>query len=331
MTCQHPPWLSATRLPRAAARLRLLFPWLLPLLLSLLLLARAETAVAAQPAPSPAPRAVLVTGASTGIGRLLTERLAAAGFWVFATARKPADLAALARIENVQALQLDVTQDSQVQAAVTAVQQAGRGLFALINNAGIVTVGTLAETAPEEFDRVMQVNVYGPVRVTRAFLPLLIASRGRVTTIGSISGTLSPRDLGAYSMSKHAVEAFTDSLSLELNPLGVQVSVIEPGNYASEIGRNASLRTGRVSRMTDRSHYKPPDEVAEAVLQFLQEATPKRRYLVVPNATEAERTISKAIEELVQLNEGHAYTYDRDALIRMLDAALLKARPRLRR
>lgn len=286
-------------------------------------------AVGAEQAVPNAPKAVLVTGASTGIGRRLTERLAAAGFWVFATARKPADLVTLARIPNVQPLPLDVTQESQVSAAVTAVQKAGRGLFALVNNAGILTLGTLADTTPEEFDRVMQVNVYGPVRVTRAFLPLIIESRGRITTIGSISGTLSPRDLGAYSMSKHAVEAFTDSLALQLAPVGVQVSVIEPGNYASEIGRNATLRTGLVTRMTDRSQYKPPDEVADAVLQFLQDPAPKRRYLVVPNAVEAERTIGKAIEELVQLNEGHAYTYDRDTLVRMLDAALMKARPRL--
>jgi hypothetical protein len=80
--------------------------------------------------------------------------------------------------------------------------------------------------------------------------------------------------------------------------------------------------------MTDRSQHKPPDEVAEAVLAFLREPAPKRRYLVVPNAAEAERTIGKAIEELVQLNEGHAYTYDRDALVRMLDVALRSARPR---
>ena len=157
-------------------------------------------------------KAVLVTGASTGIGRRISERLAAAGYYVFATARKPADLESLGRIPNIQPVPLDVTREDQVSAAVTTVQKSRRGLFALLNNAGIVTVVTFAETTPDAFDRVMQVNVDGLVRVTRAFLPLLVAARGRITTSGSISGTLSPRDLGAYSMRKHAMEAFTDSL-----------------------------------------------------------------------------------------------------------------------
>lgn len=281
---------------------------------------------AADPAPT---RAVLVTGASTGIGRRITERLAANGFWVYATARKDADLEALARIPNVQPLRMDVTQDADIAAAVATVTKAGRGLHGLVNNAGVAVVGSFADTTPEDFDWVMQVNAYGPYRVTRAFTPLLVESRGRITTIGSISGILSSRDLGVYSMSKHAVEAFTDSLAAQLAPAGVAVSVVEPGNYDSEIGRNAAARTGRTSRMTDRSQYKPPDEVADAVLQFLTEPSPKRRYMVVPNAAEAEVTIRKAIEELVQLNEGHAYTYDRDALVMMLDEALAKARPKV--
>jgi hypothetical protein len=88
-----------------------------------------------------------------------------------------------------------------------------------------------------------------------------------------------------------------------------------------------AARTGIASPLADRSKYKPPDEVAAAVLQFLTEPAPKRRYMVVPSPREAEVTIRKSIEELVQLNEGHAYTYDRDELVRMLDAALVKARP----
>lgn len=283
---------------------------------------------AAAPSSASPSRAVLVTGASTGIGRRITERLAANGFWVYATARKDADLEALSRIPNVQPLRMDVTRETEIAAAVEAVRQGGRGLYGLVNNAGVAIAAPFAETKAEDFDFVMQVNAYGPYRVTKAFTPLLVESKGRITTIGSISGILSTRDLGVYSMSKHAVEAFGDSLALQLAPAGVAVSIVEPGNYDSDIGKNAAARTGQAGRIGDRSQYKPPDEVADAVLQFLTEPAPKRRYMVVPNQREAEITIRKAVEELVQLNEGHAYTYDRDALVKMLDEALAKARPR---
>jgi NAD(P)-dependent dehydrogenase (short-subunit alcohol dehydrogenase family) len=294
----------------------------------------AGRAVAPPPAASTggnvtsAQRAVLVTGASTGIGRAITERLAGAGFHVYATARKDADLAELAKISNVQPIRLDVTNDEQIAAAVETVTKAGRGLYGLVNNAGIATVGSIADMKPEEFDLVMKTNAYGPYKVTRAFLPLLTASQGRITTTGSISGILSTRDLAAYSMSKHAIEAFTDSLAAQLEPSGLKVSVVEPGNYDSDIGRNAAARMGTESRMTDRSKYPPPTDVADAMLQFLTEPTPKRRYLVVPVPREAEITIRQAIGELVQLNEGQRFTYSRDELVQMLDAALANSRPR---
>jgi hypothetical protein len=111
-----------------------------------------------------------------------------------------------------------------------------------------------------------------------------------------------------------------------MEPQGVRVSIVEPGNYNSEIGNSAARRSG-VSRLTDRSLYKSPDDVAEAVMLALFEPEPKRRYVVVPNEYEGEITIRKAIQELVQLNERHAYTYGRDALVQMLDEALATARP----
>lgn len=286
----------------------------------------AGTATQAEPVPAESPKAVLVTGASTGIGRRITERLAADGYFVYAGARKDSDLEELNAIENVQALRLDVTKPEEITAAVEAVTAAGRGLHGLVNNAGVAITGPFSDTREEDFDFVMQVNVYGPYRVTKAFTPLIVAGKGRITTIGSISGILSARDLGVYSMSKHAVEAFADSLALQMEPQGVRVSIVEPGNYNSEIGSSAARRSG-VSRLSDRSLYKSPDEVAEAVKLALFEPEPKRRYMVVPNAYEGEITIRKAIQELVELNEGHAYTYERDALVQMLDEALATARP----
>lgn len=281
----------------------------------------------ADPPQGEAQKAVLVTGASTGIGRKITERLAADGYFVYAGARKDKDLEELNAIRNVQAIRVDVTKPDEIAAAVETISKAGRGLYGLVNNAGVAITGSFMDTKEEDFDFVMDVNAYGPYRVTKAFAPLIIAEKGRITTIGSISGILSARDLGVYSMSKHAIEAFADSLALQMEPLGVLVSVVEPGNYNSEIGKTAAARTGVVSRLTDRSQYKPPDEVAAAVERALFEPAPKRRYMVVPDQHEAEITIRKAIQELVQLNEGQAYTYDRDSLVKMLDEALATARP----
>ncbi len=277
---------------------------------------------AATPAEPEARKAVLVTGASTGIGRKITERLAAAGFFVFAGARKEADLKELDAIDNVDGVRLDVTKPEEIAAAVETVRKSGRGLYAVVNNAGVAIVGPALQTSDEDFDFIFEVNVYGPFRVTKAFAPLVIESRGRIVNIGSISGILSGKDLAAYSMSKHAIEAFTDSLAGEVAPLGVSVSVIEPGNYRSEIGNSAAKRAGVTNRMADRSQYKEPDEVADAVLRALTAPVPQRRYMVVPNQSEAERTIAKQIEELVQLNQNQPYAYDRKALVEMLEAAL---------
>jgi len=291
------------------------------------LILASSTLMAAETPTSEPTRAVLVTGASTGIGRYVTERLAAKGFFVYAGARKEADLASLNAIKNVQAIRLDVTKQEDVDTAVATITKAGRGLYGLVNNAGIATPGPFAGSSFEEIDLQMQVNVYGPVRMTKPFLPLLLESKGRITNIGSISGVLASKDLNAYSMSKHAMEAFTDSLAAELAPLGVIVNIVEPGNFNSEIGASAAKRTGQQTRFTDRSKYKQPDEVAAAVELALFEPTPKRRYMVTPDQGEAERTIRKQIEQLAQLNERQPYSYDRDALVKMLDEALKSSPP----
>lgn len=289
-------------------------------------------------AESPPPKSVLVTGASTGIGNKIAERLAADGYFVYATARKPEDLKALGAMKNVQALRLDVTHPEDIAAALETITKAGRGLYGLVNNAGIATVGSLADMKFEEYELVMDVNAAGPIRMIKAFEPLIIEQKGRIVNIGSISGILASPNLPAYSMSKHAIEALTDSLAGQLSEVGVRVSVIEPGNYNSAIGQNALARMGVDSpavRATgfaaraNRTDYKEPDDVAKAVEQALFEPEPKRRYMVVPNQDEAERTIRKQIEQLVQLNEGQPYGYERAALVKMLDEALAKARPQV--
>src|SRR5215472_2061720 len=304
---------------------------------ALLLLTTWPILASAEAAAPGVQRAILVTGASSGIGHKVTERLAADGYFVFAGARKPEDLKALGTLKNVQAVRLDVTRQNEIDAVADLITKSGRGLYGLVNNAGIGTVGTVADMRPEEFDLLMAVNLYGPYRMTRAVEPLIIAAKGRVINIGSISGIGFSSNLMAYSMSKHALEAFSESLVLQLKESGATASIIEPGNYNSEIAKNAIQRLGpdaqalrdKGYRLTaDRSQYKEPDEVADAVEKALFEPSPKHRYLVTPNQDEAEWAVSSLIGQLVQLNEGQPYTYSRDQLVKMLDDALTHARPR---
>lgn len=306
-----------------------------PIALALACLPAAHVTVQ-EPAERPA---VLVTGASSGIGRATAELLAAEGFHVYAGARSAEDLAALDALEHVTAVRLDVTKPAEIEAAVRTVREAGRGLFGLVNNAGVAVVGPLIELREEDLAFQFDVNVFGPYRVTKAFAPLLIESQGRVLTTGSISGTLTWPMGGPYTMSKHAVEAFSETLAMELEPFGVSSSVVDPGNYRSEISLNmrermlASGYTGEGSRYAgqmermfagsgDRTQYKEPDEVAQTFLRALTEETPRRRYLVVPDQDEADMTLRAAMARVVQLNGEQLYTRDREALIRMLDEAL---------
>jgi NAD(P)-dependent dehydrogenase (short-subunit alcohol dehydrogenase family) len=300
------------------------------ILVSLMLLAALPVAGNAVNIPAQKQKVILVTGASTGIGRKITERLAAHGYFVYAGARKETDLQALGAIPNVRAVRLDVTRPEDIDAAVESVTKGGRGLYGLVNNAGIYTEAPVIDTSPEEFDLVMKVNLYGPYRVTRAFAPMIKASHGRIVNIGSISGILNETGAGAYQMSKHALETFSATMAQELAAAGVLVSIVEPGSYKSEIVRNTMTRSGTLAQkdVDDWAKLKEPDEVAAAVESALSAPKPKLRYMVVPDAEQAQDTIRAQIEQLVQLNEGQPYTYDRAALIKMLDTALVGARPR---
>ena len=269
-------------------------------------------------------KVVLVTGAGTGIGRDVTERLSAAGHFVYAGVRRESDLGALKELRGVTALRFDVTRSDDIAAAFHAIERGGLGLYGLVNNAGVATYGTVADCNDDEFDLVMNVNVRGVYRVTRTFLPLIAACRGRVVMIGSISGILSEGSLSAYSMSKHAVEAFSDALSSEMEESGIGVSTIEPGTCNTQLSLNIASRIGADSRLPDLSACTGTSTVADAILSALFDATPRRRYLVA-NAAEVKQTIRKQIQQLVELNQDHVHTYSRHELIQMLDEGLAMA------
>ena len=283
-------------------------------------------------------KAILITGASTGIGRNMAETLAAEGHYVYAGARKQGDIDELSAIDNIQGIRLDVTVQEEINAAVETVRKEGRGLYGLINNAGVSVAGPLIELSEEDMQFQMDVNLFGPYRVTKAFAPMIIESKGRIITTGSIAGVLSGFFSGPYAMTKHAVEAYTDALAAEMQKFGVEVSVIEPGNYNSRISGSrierlvASGETGEGSLYEDeiremlgdprdRTRFKEPDEVSAAAVHALFDPKPKLRYLVVPNEEEARITMFVGIAKLLQMNESQPYTFDREELIQILDEA----------
>jgi len=304
------------------------------LLGSLALLPAMPTALAADAGDTAIQKAVLVTGASSGIGRNVAETLAANGYFVYAGARKQQDIDALNAIDNVQAIAIDVTIPEQINAAVQTVRAGGRGLYALINNAGVLITGPSLEVDVDRVERLFDVNVLGVYRVTQAFVPLLVESRGRILNMSSVAGNIGIPFLGAYAMSKHAIEAYTDVLAAEMQRFGVQVSEIAPGDYASNIWDGDIARARQAGVVAKDSPYaddyaawiemvasletKPPDEVAATVLQALAAATPARRYLVVPNDAEMAWVTGSAVQRLAELNANHAHSYSREELTALL-------------
>jgi NAD(P)-dependent dehydrogenase (short-subunit alcohol dehydrogenase family) len=285
-------------------------------------------------------KVILITGASSGIGRHATETLAAEGYFVYAGARKQKDLDALNVIPNVQAIRLDVTRQDEVDAAVETVREGGRGLHGLVNNAGVSSGGPLIEQSETDIRWLFDVNVFGVFKVTQAFAPLIIESKGRIVTIGSISGIGTWVGGGDYTMSKHAIEAFSDTLALEMERFGVKASVIQPGNYKSDIVKSELARKGEVTEEQknspyyedvykidsdtpiDRSQYKDPDEVTAAIRHAMFDPNPKLRYMVVPNRSEAHWTIDAGIRRVAQRNERQEHAFSREELIEMLDSAI---------
>jgi NAD(P)-dependent dehydrogenase (short-subunit alcohol dehydrogenase family) len=286
-----------------------------------------------------AQKAVLVTGASSGIGLRIAETLASHGYYVYAGARKTADLKRLDALENISSVQLDVTRQADIDAAVEFVRDQGRGLWGVVNNAGIVALAPLAGDSLDEIRFTFEVNVFGPMRINQAFLPLLIESQGRTTTIGSISGYIADSEDGGYSSSKFAIEGYIDSLAIELKDSGVHVSVVSPGGYKSQIrakmldqmlaaaGAGAielseQQRDELVRTEMGNSALKEPDEVADVVLELMSSSAPRQRYMVVPNAKEAALTMQASMRRLLQLNQGQPYSYNREQLIELIDQLL---------
>lgn len=254
---------------------------------------------------APKSRPVLVTGASSGIGRATVELLSSAGHPIFAGARNAQDMETLGRLANVIPLRLDVTRQADVDQATTKIREALGGLYGLVNCAGIGNLGPLAEMSLDEIHQVLDVNFDGVHRMVRAMFPLLRESRGRVVNISSVGGFLVESFLGPYNISKHALEAYSDILREEVAPLGIRVITIEPGAFQSRIydkgltrfadewkrkwSGSDSVYREKVLQLIAyleqpevrfRKNYPLPVPVAKAIENALFADEPKSRYLV---------------------------------------------------
>jgi NAD(P)-dependent dehydrogenase (short-subunit alcohol dehydrogenase family) len=246
---------------------------------------------------------VLITGASTGIGEATALRLQRAGFRVFAGVRKPEDGERLAAQGVTVVHPLDVTKADDIAAARRTVEEAlgGEPLRGIVNNAGIGIGGPLEALDLDDFRRTIEVNTTGQLAVTKAFLPLLRKSGGRVVNMSSIGGRVAQPFAGPYIASKFALEGITDVLRVELLEWGIDVIAIEPGTIATPIWEKSSReadevlaklspelrelygkRLAKMAKVLERQTKRgvSPDKVADAVEKALSSSHPRTRYLV---------------------------------------------------
>jgi NAD(P)-dependent dehydrogenase (short-subunit alcohol dehydrogenase family) len=246
---------------------------------------------------------IVVTGASTGIGRATAARLAGLGFDVFAGVRSDEDGAAL-RAAGLRPLRIDVTDHATLAVAADEVGAyvGDAGLAGLVNNAGIAVSGPVEFIPIDDWRRQLEVNVIGQVAAIQAFLPLLRGGRGRIVNVSSIGGRIALPLVGPYAASKFALEGLSDTLRRELRDQGVEVVVIEPGGVKTPIwdkglseadkveaamppeahtlygGMVAALRK-QVERIATETGIEP-EQVAEAIAKALTADRPRTRYLV---------------------------------------------------
>jgi NAD(P)-dependent dehydrogenase (short-subunit alcohol dehydrogenase family) len=248
------------------------------------------------------PTAVVVSGASSGIGAATAALLARDGYVVFAGIRNEADAVTLAAAHpNIRPLELDVADGASVRRALDAVVTAGCALRGVVSNAGIAISGPLEHLPIDELRRQFEVNVFGALALAQAALPHLPPGHGRIVFVGSISGRLAMPYLGPYSASKFALRALSDALRVELAPTGIGVSLIEPGSVRTPIwqkGRAAKDGIMATLDATPRAHYHgametvlaqtaseertgmPVEFVARAIAHAITSPKPRAQYLL---------------------------------------------------
>jgi len=250
----------------------------------------------------PAESVILVTGCSSGIGRATVLEAAARGHRVFATARNRADLVDLERRDRVEVLRLDVTEPDSIRQAIEAALARTARLDGLVNNAGYGQYGAIEEVTPDEWRAQFEVNFFGTIAVTQAVLPAMRrARRGTIVNVSSVAGRVPIPFAAPYCASKHALEAASDALRVELWPFGIRVVLVEPGPIASRFGEHARAlvapflsRPGpyrEVYALAEKAMdgdfqrgQRPAEAVARVVVEAIESPNPRPRYRIGPMA-----------------------------------------------
>ncbi|MFC6158342.1 SDR family NAD(P)-dependent oxidoreductase [Kribbella jiaozuonensis] len=244
-------------------------------------------------------RAVLVTGSTGGIGTATVRLLRSRGFTVYAGARGPAEFE-----PGVRMVPLDVADPESVAAAAKRVAGEVDGLWAVINNAGVIVQGPLELVPADEWRRQLEVNTLGPASVVREFLPLVRAGHGRIVNVSAATGRVAMPLLGALSASKAGLEALSNALRLELAAWKIPVVVIEPGTTETEIFARAGAAADAAMQQADRDRvglyqahlaayekamgrFKPGpvEKVAEVIVRAVESRRPRRRYAIAEART----------------------------------------------
>lgn len=251
---------------------------------------------------APTVHAILVSGASSGIGEATVLAAARAGMRVYAGVRAPADAERVAALDaNVRAVQLDVTDAVSIDAAVGVVRADGVALTGLVNNAGVALGGPIESLSLDALRAQFEVNCFGAIALTQAALPLLRLQPSRIVFVGSISGRLAVPYLAAYSASKFALRAFADALRIELKPSAIDVCLIEPGSVATPIwSKGRAMRDAMLARLSANgpAYYRdaienlvratqgeersglPPGVIADAIAHALTDRKPKAHRII---------------------------------------------------
>jgi NAD(P)-dependent dehydrogenase (short-subunit alcohol dehydrogenase family) len=233
---------------------------------------------------------VLITGATSGIGKATAELLAARGYRVFGTSRDPTGKKA----RGFELVQLDVTNDASVTACIAEIfGRTGGRIDVLVNNAGTGILGAAEEVTPDEAARLFQINLFGVMRTTSAVLPLMRARQsGTIINMSSSGGIASVPFAGLYCATKHALEAYTAALRHELWPLGVTATIVAPGPVSTPAGDSAARAAATVADYAERRARADnlytrairagmdPVRVARTILRVVQSRKPRPRYPV---------------------------------------------------
>ena len=247
---------------------------------------------------------ILITGCSSGLGMHSALAFAKSGNKVYATMRdlgKSEQLASLAKKEgvNIELLKLDVVDNQSIMETIGTITTLEGRIDVLINNAGSVSYGPIESYSDEEMLASFDTNVIGALRVTRAALPLMRKQRsGKIVNISSISGVVTWPFLGMYSATKHALEAASNALYYELSPFGIDVVLVEPGNFQTDFFKNVWLPEKVSSaelpeeyrkfieavNLNDKQAFPSVENVVSVINEIIKEDKPKRRYLVGDDA-----------------------------------------------